>query len=200
MEPGFFYRYADLLNSNRIPKVLGMFLFGFYAGRKMMYIHLQDHVTLFKKLRKWGLIMGIPTGIATAIFDIDEKSVPKVMGLVDTVLYALSVVPLCLAYVSAICLQWIKKEGNTKLKLLAPVGRMALTNYLMQSFIGIILYYGIGFGLGGDIGPSIYFPIGIGIYIVQILYSTWWMKHFNYGPFEWIWRMLTYGKFLKIKK
>ena len=117
MEPGFFYRYADLLNGNRIPKVLGMFLFGFYAGRKIMYINLQDHVSLFKKLRKWGFIIGIPTGIATAIFEIDEKSVPKVMGMVDTVLYALSVVPLCLAYVSAICLQWIKKDGNTKWKL-----------------------------------------------------------------------------------
>jgi uncharacterized protein len=200
IEPGFFYRYADLLNGNRIPKVLGMFLFGFYAGRRMMYINLQDHISLFKKLRKWGFIIGIPAGIATAIFEVDEKSVPKVVGLIDTILYAVSVVPLCLAYVSAICLQWIKKEGSTKWKLLAPVGRMALTNYLMQSAIGIILFYGVGFGLGGDIGPSLYFPIGICIYILQILYSTWWMKHFNYGPFEWIWRMLTYWKWLPIRK
>lgn len=200
MEPGFFYRYADLLNGNRIPKVLGMFLFGFYAGRKMMYINLQDHASLFKKLRKWGLIIGIPAGIATAFFDIDEKSIPKVEGLIDTVFYALSVVPLCLAYVSAICLQWIKKDGNTKWKLLAPVGRMALTNYLMQSIIGVILYYGIGFGLGGNIGPSIYFPIGICVYILQIIYSTWWMKYFNYGPFEWIWRQLTYWKRLPLRK
>jgi uncharacterized protein len=200
MEPGFFYRYGGLLNDNRIPKVLGMFLLGFYAGRKMMYINLQDHVSLFKMLLKWGLIIGIPTGIATAIFNADKQDVPKVIGLADTVLYAVSVVPLCLAYVSAICLQWIKKDGNTKWKLLAPVGRMALTNYLMQSIISVILYYGVGFGLGGNIGPSIYFPIGIGVYILQILYSTWWMKHFNHGPVEWIWRMLTYGKLLKIKK
>jgi len=200
MEPGFFYRYGDLLNGNRIPKVLGMFLFGFYAGRKMMYIHLQDNFSLFKKLRKWGFIIGIPTAIATAIFEIDEKSVPKVMGLIDTFMYVLSVVPLCLAYVSSFCLQWIKTNGTTKWRFLAPVGRMALTNYLMQSIICIILFYGIGFGLGGNIGPAIFFPIGIGIYSLQILYSTWWMKHFNYGPLEWIWRMLTYGKYLRLKK
>lgn len=200
IEPGFFYRYADLLNTNRIPKVLGMFLFGFYAGRKMMHFNLNDHVLLFKKICKWGFIIGIPAGIAMAIFEVDEKSVPKLTGLVDTVLYASSVVPLCLAYVSAICLQWIRKKRNTKWKMLAPVGRMALTNYLMQSVIGIILFYGVGFGWGGDIGPTVYFPIGIGIYFLQILYSTWWLKHFNYGPFEWIWRMLTYGTWLSIKK
>lgn len=200
LEPGFFYRYGDLLNQNRIPKVLGMFLFGFYAGRKLMYVNLQDHVSLFRKLRKWGFIIGIPAGIATAIFYVDEKSVPKAIGLLDTVLYAVSVVPLCLAYVSAICLQWIKKDGNTRWKILSPVGRMALTNYLMQSIIGIILFYGIGFGLGGDIGPTLFFPIGIGIYILQIAYSTRWMKHFNYGPFEWIWRQLTYWKKLPLRK
>ena len=200
LEPGFFYRYGDLLNSNRIPKVLGMFLFGFYAGRKMMYVNLHAHVSLFKKLRRWGFIVGIPAGIATAFCEVDEKSVPNVMGLADTVMYAFSVVPLCLAYISSFCLQWIKTNGETWLKSLAPVGRMALTNYLMQSVIGIILFYGIGFGLGGNIGPSFFFPIGIVVYSFQILYSTWWMKHFNYGPAEWIWRMLTYGKYLQLKK
>jgi len=109
-------------------------------------------------------------------------------------------VPLCLAYTSVVCLRWITKEGNSRLKFLAPMGRMALTNYLMQTIIGITLYYGVGFGLGGNIGPAYFIPIGLGVYALQIAYSNWWLKYFNYGPVEWIWRQLTYGKRLPMKK
>jgi uncharacterized protein len=200
LEPGFYYRYGDLLNTNRFPKVLGMFLFGLYAGRKLLYTRLEENKPLFKKLLKWGLIIGIPTAIGNSLLHIDNKRVPHIMGWVETILYALSVVPLCLAYVSGFCLQWLKTGGTTKWKLLAPLGRMALTNYLMQTLIGIGLFYGVGLLLGGDIGPSLFFPIGIGIYLFQLLFSTWWLRYFNFGPLEWIWRMLTYGKWLPMIK
>jgi len=197
---GFFYRYAYLLDSNRIPKVLGMFLLGFYAGRKMIYMQLENYVSLFKKLRRWGLIVGIPAAIASTGFKFLGKGIPNAMGLAHTFFYAISVVPLCLAYTSVVCLRWINKKGNSRLKILAPMGRMALTNYLVQTIIGITLYYGVGFGLGGNIGPAYFIPIGLGVYALQIVYSNWWFKHFNYGPMEWIWRQLTYGKRLPMKK
>jgi len=197
---GWAWRYSYILDSNRIPKVLGMFLIGLYAGRKMIYTNLEQYKPLFKRLRKWGFIIGIPCSLAMAWFEIDDKSIPKPMGLLDTFFYATSVVPLSLAYVSAICLLWIKTKGNTKWKVLAPVGRMALTNYLMQTTLGIIIFYGVGFGLGGHIGPTLFIPIAIGIYILQILFSNWWFKYFNYGPVEWIWRQLTYWKRLPFLK
>jgi len=197
---GFFYRYSYIIESNRIPKVLGMFLLGFYAGRKMIYTNLENYVPLLKKIRRWGFIIGIPAGLALAFFEIDNKAVPNAWGLLDTFFYAIGVIPLSLAYVSAICLQWVKKKGNSKWKWLAPVGRMALTNYLMQTILCITIFYGVGFGFGGNIGPVIFYPIAIGIYLLQILYSNWWFKYFNYGPFEWVWRQLTYGKRLPFKK
>jgi len=199
-ESGWAYRYSYILDSNRIPKVLGMFLLGFYAGRKMMYAHLENYTTLFKKLRLWGLVIGIPSAIACTYFDFFQKHIPDPRGLAHTFFYATSVVPLCLAYTSIICLRWVKKKGNSKLKVLAPMGRMALTNYLMQTIIGIALYYGVGFGFGGNIGPAIFIPIGLAVYALQILYSNWWFKYFNYGPMEWIWRQLTYGKRLPFRK
>jgi uncharacterized protein len=199
-QSGFFWRYSDLIESNRMPKVLGMFLVGFYAGRKMIYANLESYIPLLKRLRKWGFIIGIPTSLALAYFEIDEKNVPDPLGLIETLLYAISVVPLSLAFVSSICLHWLKKNGNAKWKLLAPVGRMALTNYLMQTIICITIFYGVGFGFGGNIGPVIFFPIAFAIYTLQVIYSNLWFKYFNYGPFEWIWRMLTYGKRLKIRK
>ena len=199
-DPAFFYRYGYLIESNRLPKVLGMFLLGFYAGRKMIYANLDNYVSLFKKIRKWGFIIGIPANLAVAYFEIDNKSIPNATGLFDTVFYALGVVPLSLSYVSSICLFWIRTKGNNKWKILAPVGRMALTNYLMQSILCIIIFYGVGFGLGGNIGPAIFFPIAFGIYSLQIAYSNLWLRHFNYGPFEWIWRQLTYGKRLAFRR
>jgi len=197
---GWAYRYSYILDSNRIPKVLGMFLLGFYAGRKMMYLHLDNYVLLFKKLRLWGFVVGIPAAIASTYFEIFQKHIPNPIGLGHTTFYALSVVPLCLAYTSVICLRWIRKKGNSKLKVLAPLGRMALTNYLMQTIIGITLYYSVGFGFGGNMGPVIFVPIGLAVYALQVLYSNLWFKYFNYGPMEWIWRQLTYWKKLPLRK
>lgn len=197
---GFLYRYAYLLDSNRLPKVLGMFLLGFYAGRKMIYAQLENYVSLFIKSRRWGLIVGIPAALACTGFEIFGKRIPNPMGLAHTFFYAVSVVPLCMAYVSVVCLHWINKKENSRIKFLAPMGRMALTNYLMQTIIGITLYYGVGFNLGGNIGPAYFIPIGLCVYALQIAYSNWWFKHFNYGPLEWIWRQLTYWKKLPIRK
>ena len=197
---GWAYRYSYILDSNRIPKVLGMFLFGFYAGRKMMYMHLENYVRLFKKLRFWGLIVGIPAAMACAYFEIFQKNIPNPIGLGHTFFYATSVVPLSLAYTSMICLKWVNSKGTSKIKVLAPMGRMALTNYLMQTIIGITLYYGVGFGIGGNIGPALFVPIGLAVYAFQVLYSNLWFKYFNYGPFEWIWRQLTYWKRLPFRK
>ncbi len=199
-QSGIFYRYAYIIESNRIPKVLGLFLLGLWAGRKMIYSNLQQYTPLLKKIRNVGFIVGIPFSIAMAFFEIDNKDIPHVMGLADTAAYAFGVVPLALAYAASLCLYWDKRKGNTKWRWLAPMGRMALTNYLMQTAFGIFLYYRVGLGFGGHIGPTIFIPISLAVYVFQITYSNLWFRYFNYGPFEWIWRQLTYGKRLPFLK
>lgn len=198
---GFFWRYQYIIESNRIPKVLGMFLIGFYVGRKLMYVNLTDYTSLLKKIQRWGFLIGIPTGLAYAYFLSDRKSIPfNKLGLLDTFFYAASVVPLSLAYTSSICLTWVKTGGQSWLRKLAPVGRMALTNYLMQTILSILIYYNIGLGLGTKFGPTLSFPIAIGIYLLQVIYSNIWFRYFQFGPLEWIWRQLTYGKRLPLRK
>ena len=199
-QAGFLYRYAYIIESNRIPKVLGMFLLGLYVGRKRLYAHIGEHVQLLKKLKKWGFLIGIPVSIAMAFFEIDGKRIPAAAGLWDTISYAFGVVPLSLAYTAAICLAWFHRRETSFWNRLTPAGRMALTNYLVQTIICVFLFYSIGFRLGGNIGPSLFFPIAVAIYILQVVFSTWWLRHFNYGPVEWIWRQLTYGKILPLKK
>ncbi len=77
---------------------------------------------------------------------------------------------------------------------LALVGRMPLTNYLMQSVVFSTLFYGYAMGLFYRVGPALSLPIAFGLYAIQVLYSNWWMKRFRFGPMEWLWRTLTYGK------
>tara|TARA_R110002072_G_scaffold43558_1_gene122165 strand:- start:10710 stop:12017 length:1308 start_codon:yes stop_codon:yes gene_type:complete len=79
-------------------------------------------------------------------------------------------------------------------RALAAVGRMALTNYLMHSIITSIIFYGFGFGLFGILERYELYYIVFGIWIFQLITSPIWLKYFQFGPFEWLWRSLTYGK------
>jgi uncharacterized protein len=79
------------------------------------------------------------------------------------------------------------------------MGRMALTNYLMQTLINILIFNGIGLGLAGKIGPSIYILWFVFLMILQIIFSKWWLSKYQFGPFEWLWRSLTYKKLQPMK-
>lgn len=198
---GIYFRYQYILDSGRIMKVLGIFLIGFYAGRKKMYAQPEAYIPLFIKIRKWGFIIGIPISIAGFYFIIDEKNVPRHWaGLADTVCYALGVVPMSLAYTCTLVLHWLKNKNSSLLNRLAPAGRMALTNYIMQTVLAVAIFYNIGLGLGTTIGYTYVLFIVIVVYVFQVIFSTLWLRYFYYGPLEWIWRMLTYGKFLRLVK
>ena len=80
------------------------------------------------------------------------------------------------------------------MKALAAVGQMAFTNYLMQSIICTIFFYGYGFGYYGNLHlHQIYYVVGA-VWIFQIIFSLIWLRYFRFGPFEWLWRSLTYWK------
>lgn len=199
-QSGILWRFQMLLDNNRIPKVLGMFLLGLYAGRKMMYAKLDENAALLKKVCRWGYLIGLPLSIAHAWLELNGKRLPHAAGMLNTITYALSVVPLSLAYIATICLWFIKNPGNKFLNLFAAPGRMALSNYILQTILGIIIFYGIGFGLGAKTGAIYVILIALAVYFFEMIWSHLWLKYFIYGPLEWIWRMLTYGKYLPIKK
>ena len=78
--------------------------------------------------------------------------------------------------------------------LMRPVGQMAFTNYLMQSITCGLFFYGIGLGYFGKLERyQIYFVVGA-VWIIEILWSHIWLRYFRFGPFEWLWRSLTYWK------
>lgn len=197
---GTWWSWYLRIDSNRIPKVLAMFILGLYIGRKNLYSQLDIYRPLLKKIQLYGFAIGIPAGIAHAYFDFDHKAIPNPLGLLDTLSYALNVTPLALAYMATIALWYQAGKFSSLWSALKPAGRMALTNYIMQSVICVFIYHGIGLGWGGKVGPTSFVAVAIGIFILQVIYSNWWFRYFNYGPLEWIWRMLTYGKYLAIRR
>ncbi|MCY1246442.1 hypothetical protein D9M72_596750 [compost metagenome] len=83
------------------------------------------------------------------------------------------------------------KAGQRLRNLLAPAGRMALSNYLAQSLIAALIFHGYGLGLIGQATPLTTVLIALGIYTAQLFISRWWMARFAYGPLEWVLRFIT---------
>jgi len=89
---------------------------------------------------------------------------------------------------------------NWLFKLMRPVGQMAFTNYLMQSILCGLFFYGIGFGMYGKLQRyEIYYVVGA-VWLIEIIWSNIWLRHFRFGPLEWLWRSLTYWRKQPMKK
>jgi uncharacterized protein len=106
----------------------------------------------------------------------------------------LGTVLLACGYGAAIVWAMDRPEGRKCLAWAAPIGRMAFTNYLMQSLIFGWLFYGYGLGLFDKLGVAAALSIGTGVYVLQIAFSAVWLQHYCYGPVEWLWRTAMYGK------
>ena len=200
---GVFFRYGYLFFVSRIPKVVGMFLIGYVIGRTDFYKNIVQHKKLLYYLIGIGIVVGLPANYYLAYYmtwhDGDYYGL-KTNGLYQTIFYALGVVPLALLYVSVFMLSFQANTGRKILSVLAPVGKMAFSNYIMQSLIGNFVFLGAGLGYMGTVGPVYYTMFGILVFIGQIIISTIWLKYFNYGPLEWLWRSATYSKWQVMKK
>ena len=121
-------------------------------------------------------------------------------------LYAVSVVPMALGYVTAMCLWYQRRPSGILFTFhyslftsLAAPGRMALSNYISQSLVGVLLFYGLGFGLGCSFGLVYVELTALAVFVLQIVVCKWWLRYFRFGPLEWVWRMLTYGRYFQFK-
>jgi uncharacterized protein len=101
---------------------------------------------------------------------------------------------MAMAYVCGLVLLFQPPAWRRRLMALAPVGRMALTNYLTQSLLGVALFYGIGLRLFGRVGPTALVALSVATVAAQAVISRWWLARFRFGPAEWLWRSLTYGR------
>jgi uncharacterized protein len=181
--------------------VFAMFLLGLYFGKQQIFQNLESNRSLFRKLLIWGSIVGLlgNTIYATVIMPVSRFE-PTWPFLLATVSQGIGAPMLCLAYISAFALLVGIPAWGKRLKVLAPVGQMALTNYLSQSIICTLIFYGYGLGLFGTVGTALGIALTLVIFLIQIPLSNWWMKRFRYGPAEWLWRSLTYGQIQPLRR
>jgi uncharacterized protein len=176
------FSWALRLESWRIPKVLGIMLIGMAAGRRLAAGGLVEDRRLLRRVLAGGLAIGLPASAAYALLPgLDQGDWPSLIGTV----------PLALAYAAAFVLAW--PRARPVLRHLVPVGRMALPTYLAHSLIGLVFFYGIGFGLAGTFRPLAFYGIALFIFGAQILVSRWWLARHEQGPAEALWRLATYG-------
>ena len=107
---------------------------------------------------------------------------------------------LCFFFMTSIILLCQNERWKLKLKPLAYMDRMALSNYLLQSIICTTIFYSYGFGLYGKVAPALGLIFSIVIFIIQLFISKFWLKYYQFGLMEWIWKCLTYGKIFRMKQ
>ncbi len=197
LKQGAIVRIQEFVDAHRWFKVLGLFLIGFYIGRHRFYAVLDRHLPFLRKMAAWGLCLGIPLSCLYAWDSLSEH--PFGTGM-HSLIYFASVYLTAFGYIAALCLIHEKTSNGTGWRILSYPGRMALTNYIGQSLIGMLLYYGIGFGFGAGIGLFNVVLTAAGVFIFEILMSALWLSFFRFGPLEWIWRCLTYLRLFPICK
>lgn len=200
---GCFYRFGYLFFVSRVPKVLGLFLIGYALGRSDFYKNIRQHKKTIYIMIATGLLIGLPANYFLArymSYFMGDYWTLKTKGLYQTIAYTLGVAPLALAYVGLFMLSFQTHAGKKILSVMAPVGKMAFTNYIMHSLIGNFVFLSPGLGLMGKVGPVYFTLFGIAVFVIQIILSTVWLKYFNYGPVEWLWRSATYKKWQPFRK
>ena len=172
--------------------LMAMFLLGVWFVRSGVMENTGAHLPFFRKLAVAGLLIGIGLGLAGSLIATSHTPGDRTDGWgIARGLLMLGNLPACLGYVGLLVLMLHSKTVFSRVTVLGPLGRMALTNYLLQSLICVIYFYGFALGHWGMPRAQQLAFVAI-VYAAQIAFSHWWLSRFRYGPMEWFWRGFTY--------
>ena len=168
--------------------LLGMALFktGFLTGRSRQGVYLATAIATFAvglAVNYFELAMKVSSGFAT-----------QWVSGGSVVTYDIGRVCMALALVSLVMLAHARGYFAKLCRGLAAVGRMALSNYILQSLFGLVLFHDFGLGLWNELDRHMLYYIVLGQWAVMIAFSVWWLGRYRFGPLEWLWRTLTYGR------
>jgi uncharacterized protein len=175
-------------------QVLGMFVLGLWFVRSGAIERPDDFPRLYRRLRYVALPLGLAMMLASLAL---EPTLDGRMGFRSGGAAALAWsanLLMCLGYLAWIMRGLQSATWAPRLGVLAPAGRMALTNYLAQSVIGTLVFYGYGLGWFEQLARAWQVPFVLAVFALQVAWSHWWLARFRYGPAEWLWRAFTYGR------
>lgn len=176
---------------------LGRFLLGIWAGRRGLLQHPERHRALLLRILAWT----VPTGVAATALQgwlgRHKGAVPWLEAgpgvLVSNTITFAGPLLLGIAIGTGFVLLYLRDGWRRWLRAFAPAGRMALSNYLVQTLACTAVFYGYGLGLGPGYGTPAWFVAWIVLFGAQMAGSAWWLSRYRFGPMEWLWRSLTYG-------
>jgi uncharacterized protein len=171
-------------------KTFGLMLLGVAVWRSGVVREPRRYRTLLWAVCAAGAVVGLvntTTDVLSQSFKI-SVGVPAVVDVLGSHL------PLAFAYAAGLLAWKRSKRADELTSPVAAAGRIALTNYLVQSLVFALLFYGYGFQLFGRLDPKTVAASGTAFYVLQIWFSVRWLRRYRFGPFEWLWRSLTYGR------
>jgi uncharacterized protein len=173
-----------------LPKTWGLMALGAAAWRAGVVREPGRHRNLFWAVALAGGLVG---GLATAL-SVYAASAGQPPAAPGPILDVESTLPLALAYAAGLLLLLRSPVVARAAAPFAAAGQMALTNYLTQSVAFSLIFYGYGLGLSGRLGPAAAAGVGLALYAGQVVVSWAWLRRYRFGPVEWAWRSLTYGR------
>jgi uncharacterized protein len=170
-----------------------MFLIGLALGKSGKLNNIEQNKPFFKRMFWITLLLGLPIAALHpyGVFKYTRLTY-DLTGTYHIFGFFLGSPLLALAYLSGGLLLFNRFSNLKFFQMVASAGRMALTNYLMQSIICTTLFYGYGFGLFGKVNVQQGLLITLLVWGIQLPLSQWWLSKYKFGPAEWLWRWITY--------
>jgi uncharacterized protein len=172
-----------------VPRTAGLMCWGMAAWRSGLLREPQRH----RRKLAAALVLGMAVGAPVTINEISAASTGNALWPALRAPHIDASILVAAAYVSGLLL-WVTPQRALHFSRLAATGRMALTNYLVESVVLGFVFFGYGFGLLGRTGSAVAVGIGAVLYVAQVQLSWLWLNRFRFGPFEWLWRSLAYCK------
>ncbi len=184
-----------------LPNVVGMFVIGLLFARQRLFHDTAAHLPRIRRTLVWLIPLAIVTnGSVALLYEQFSSIVPTGMSLVLQVVSTLGSLSGCLTYIFLLLLAYHSPRTHRFVAPIGAVGRMALTNYLTHSLVFTTLANGYGAGLYGRVSLFAGLLLTLATFMVQIALSNAWLRRFRFGPLEWLWRSLTYGKFQPLRR
>ena len=201
MAQNFMQWKADLPYTLFAIYAVGLFLLGMWVWRQNIVQRLDEYRGVLKTVCAWCL----PAGFLASLFAAVVKAhfAPQAVSLwkwAAGILWLPAAHVLAAGYMSGLALLFMHPSWRRFMMPFAAVGRMALTDYLLQSLLCTLFFYNTITGWYGSIGPALAFVPTVSLFALQVVFCNWWLSRYRFGPMEWLWRGMTYGRFPAMRR
>ena len=180
---------------------VGVFLLGMWVWRRGILQDVEANIGFLKKVLWYSLILGVVGVSYSYLSRYLIKPSPSLFFIIGrTFIRQVGTVSFTVFLMTVVVLLNRKDRWKKILKPLAAVGRMAFSNYVFQTVLCTTFFYAYGFGMFGKTGPVVNLLVVFIVWSIQVPLSVWWLRRFSFGPVEWLWRSLTYGRCQPMKR